>query len=338
MKLAYRQIEPFVAKPDPAARVILIYGPDAGLIKERAATIGKTVVEDLYDPFNVCVLSCDDVADDPERLDTEARSVSMMGGDKLIRIEDAADKIKPMVELYLKNPSHEALVLLLAGALGPKSPLRQFCEKAKNAAAVPCYVEDERDLARLIRQTVMDAGKGIEPDAVQWLAANISGDRAKVRSELDKLLLYKGDEKTPISLYDANQACGVAGAQSLDDLVYSVAGRNSKAALKAYHTLMEEGVAFISVLRALQNHFRRLHLVKVHMMQGTDIGSAMKKLQPPVFFKLDAAFKAQVNGWSLHSIDKIMGKLTELEAQCKTTGMPVDTLCSQTILGISKMR
>ena len=53
MKLSYRQIEPFVAKPDPAARVILIYGPDAGLVRERAAIIGKSVVADLNDPFNV---------------------------------------------------------------------------------------------------------------------------------------------------------------------------------------------------------------------------------------------------------------------------------------------
>ena len=45
MKLQFRQIEPFVKKPDPAARVILIYGPDDGLIRERARAIGGTVVD-----------------------------------------------------------------------------------------------------------------------------------------------------------------------------------------------------------------------------------------------------------------------------------------------------
>jgi DNA polymerase-3 subunit delta len=33
MKLTFKQIEPFVKNPDRAARVILVYGPDQGLIR-----------------------------------------------------------------------------------------------------------------------------------------------------------------------------------------------------------------------------------------------------------------------------------------------------------------
>ncbi|MCD8497536.1 MAG: hypothetical protein LRZ85_05310 [Alphaproteobacteria bacterium] len=79
MKLAFRDIEPFVKKPDPAARVVLVYGPDSGLMKERAALIGKSVVADLNDPFNVAVLNADDLAEDPARLSDEASAMSMMG-------------------------------------------------------------------------------------------------------------------------------------------------------------------------------------------------------------------------------------------------------------------
>ena len=42
MKLVFKQIEPFVAAPDPAARVILVYGPDQGLMKERSTRMAKT--------------------------------------------------------------------------------------------------------------------------------------------------------------------------------------------------------------------------------------------------------------------------------------------------------
>ena len=82
MKLAYRDIEPFIKAPNPAARVILVYGPDAGLVKERAQTMGKTVVEDLNAPFNVAVLSTDILSEDPSRLSDEAQAVSMMGGER----------------------------------------------------------------------------------------------------------------------------------------------------------------------------------------------------------------------------------------------------------------
>lgn len=327
-----------MAKPDPAARVILIYGPDAGLVKERAALIGKTVVADLNDPFNVAVLTSDQIIEDPARLADEASALSMMGGDRLIRVEDAADKIVTFVKTYLENPSQYSLVLLIAGELGKNSKLRMLCEGSKNAAALPCYVDDVRDLGRIIRQTLHDGGHTIESEAVQWLAANISGDRAKVRSELEKLSIYKGEEKTPITVADAMAACGAAGAQSFDDLVFNVGGRNTEAALRAYAVLSAEGIPFVAVLRSLQNHFRRLHRVKSEVAGGEETGKAMKDLKPPVFYKVEDAFRAQLNGWSLASLDKILGRLMELEAQCKQTAMPSDTLCAQAILGISKMR
>lgn len=338
MKLSYRDIEPFVKKPNPAARVILVYGPDSGLVGERCQIIGKTVVDDLNDPFNVAALSVDILAEDPARLGDEAGAISMMGGDRLIKINGGSDKLTTLLKSYLEDPSPSALVLVSAGDLGTRSSLRKLCESAKNAAAVPCYVEDERDLSRFIRETMQTANLRIDQDAVIWLAANISGDRGKVRSELEKLITYKGDENSPISLADVQAACGAAGAQGFDDLVFSVAGRNSKAALKAYATLMEEGTAFIAILRSMQNHFRRLHQVKSAMQQGADMDMAMKKLSPPVFFKQAPAFRGQINTWSLPALHSVMAKITDLEAQCKQTGMPVEVLCSQAILAISKMR
>ncbi len=338
MKIQFRQLEQFVKSPDAAARVILVYGPDQGLVSERSSIIGKSVVEDLNDPFNVAALSVDMLAEDPARLSDEAGAISMMGGDRLIRIEDGGDKLTVLIKSYLEAPSPSALVVIQAGELGPRSSLRKLCETAKNAAAVPCYVEDERDVSRFIRDFVAEHGKSVDQDAAQWLAANISGDRAKVRSELEKLVTYKGMEQGAISIADAQAACGAAGVQGFDDLVYAVAGRNAAGALKAYSTLSAEGVAFIAILRSLQNHFRRLHLVQCHLEAGLGMDIAMKKLAPPVFFKQAPAFKGQVNGWSRGALESVLSKLTDLEAQCKTTGMPVEALCSQAILAISKSR
>lgn len=338
MKLAYRDIEPFVKSPDKAARVILVYGSDAGLVSERANTMGKTVCPDLNDPFNVCTMTADQLIDDPARLSDEANAISMMGGDRLIRIEDGADKLTTLLKTYLENPSPSALVVVRAGELGTKSTLRALCEKAKNAAAVPCYVEDARDLTRFIQDTVRAENKNIDRDAVAWLASNISGDRRKVRTELDKLLIYKWNEAGSITLADAQAACGAAGVQSFDDLVYAVAGRNAASALRAYTTLTAEGENFVTILRVMQNHFRKLHLVKSYVAAGEDTDIAMKRLNPPIFFKQADMFRTQVNQWTMPALNTAMQKLTDLEAQCKQTGMPTETLCAQAILSISKSR
>lgn len=338
MKLSFRDIEPFVKAPRPEARVILVYGPDNGLMKERAKTMGLTIVEDINDPFNAVTLSTDALNEDPARLSDEAGAISMMGGNRLIRIEDAGDKLTTLLKTYLEAPSETALVILEAGELGPRSSLRKLCESAKNAAAVPCYVEDERDLSRLIRETLQAEQMTIDNDACSWLAANISGDRGKVRGELEKLITYKGNDKAPITLNDVRACCGEAGALALDDLVYNVAGHNAGAALKTFNQLIEEGVPFIVILRSLQNHFRRLHITKAKMDRGESADQAVKGLAPPIFFKQQPAFKAQASRWSLKGITNVLEKLSSLEAQCKQTGMPVDTLCAQAVLGISKSR
>jgi DNA polymerase III subunit delta len=338
MKLTWRQIEPFLKKPDPAARVVLVYGPDGGLARERVKLIGLTVVQDINDPFNVAVLSADAVISDPARLNDEAHAISMMGGNRLVRIEGAGDKITTVLKDYLKNPSPHTLVLVEAGELSTRSPLRQLCEKAANAAALPCYVEDERDLAKLIRETLSAANLRIENDALAWLAAAISGDRAKARGEIEKLITYKGNETGAITLADAQAACGDAGAKGLDELVYGAAGGRAAQALAAHNLLAEEGVSFVVSLRALQNHFRKLHLTRLRVESGESPEAAMKKLQPPIFFKLEDDFRSQLRNWPLTAIEKVLLRLMDVEAQCKRTGAPVETLCSQAILGIAMMK
>lgn len=338
MKLPSREIENFVRSPNPAARVILVYGPDDGLVSERSKTMGLSQVSDLSDPFNVTVLAAEDITADPSRLGDEAAAQSMMGGNRLVRVSGATDKISPAVKDYLATPDAYNLVIIEAGELGPRSPLRLICEKAKNAAAVPCYIDDEQGLSQVIRQFFSDQNRQIDPDAVVFLSANLGGNRLRTRTELEKLLTYKGNDSSAITLDDAQGAIGGQGAQGLDDLVMATGGAQTDKALSGFDRLNAEGVAVIAILRALQNHFRRLHKAKTLMDQGTPSKQAMQSLSPPVFFKQEAGFQAQINRWSFAGIESALSRLAEIEAQSKQTATPAETLCRQAILGLSRAR
>lgn len=337
MKLTWKQIDPFLKKPDPKARVVLVYGPDNGLMRERAKTIAKTIVDNLDDPFNVVTLNTEILNEDPARLNDEAMAMSMMGGARLIKIEQGSDKLTPIIKDYLDNPSDENLVIIEADALGTRSSLRMLCEKSKMAAALPCYVEDERGVGNVIRETLSNAGYFINADAAHILAANVMGDRTRVRSEIEKLMLYMGDDKNIMTEHVQNSVGNIAEA-NLDDLVYAVGGGNTKKAIESYNRLISEGVADIAILRSLQNHFRRLHYTQSIIQGGKTTEQAIKSLTPPIFFKVEPAFKAQLNKWQGAKLEMILQKLVELEAQTKRTGTPVQTLCSQAILSISAVR
>src|SRR6201996_954349 len=108
MKLQGAAVERFLGKPDPAVRAVIVYGGDEGLVRERAARLGKTVVADLADPFQVAVLSGDALAGDPALLADEASAMSLMGGRRLIRIRDGSDKVTKALNAMLDGPTGDS--------------------------------------------------------------------------------------------------------------------------------------------------------------------------------------------------------------------------------------
>ncbi len=47
-----KEIDAFLARPDPGRPIILLYGPDSGLVRERAEALLASAVDDPSDPFS----------------------------------------------------------------------------------------------------------------------------------------------------------------------------------------------------------------------------------------------------------------------------------------------
>ena len=54
--------------PEPRILVVLVYGPDTGLVAERAAKLVKGMGADPDDPFAMVKLDGDTLASDPGRI------------------------------------------------------------------------------------------------------------------------------------------------------------------------------------------------------------------------------------------------------------------------------
>ncbi len=320
---------------------------------ERAKTICKTVVEDLNDPFQVAVITSSDLDESPSRFFDEANAMSMMGGRRLVRVKHAGDKLTTTLKDYLKQPNPDALVVIEAGDLGPRSTLRKLVEAEKSGAAtVPCYVDDNRSIGGIIEQTVRHAGFQIDRDAMMWLSDALAGDRQRIRRDLDKLITYMGphvdyqgvdgppitENMGRVTMEDAMACCADVGATELDAFMMAVGGRNGVKTQQIYEKLKQEDVSFITVLRVLQNHFRRLHIVRTKLDAGDFVDNAMKSLNPPVFFKQADAFKAQTSGWSTKAIENILRALVDLEKRCKQTGSMPETLIGQFLVSVTASR
>jgi DNA polymerase III subunit delta len=339
MKIDNRAIPGFLKKPDAGIRAILLFGPDAGLVRERGETIGRTVVPDLADPFRVADIAPDMLKDDPARLSDEAASISMLGGRRLIRVRGAGTETVAAAKNFLDDAKGDGLVVIEAGDLESKSALRKLFESAavKNAAAIPCYRDEGASLGKTIADAFVAEGVKASSDAVEWLAGRLGSDRAITRSEIGKLALYAGKGGT-ITLENARELVGDSADLDLDDLARATAIGDMAALDRAFAKLEGEGGSPIMILRALGRHFLRLQTAAGHMAHGLDSDAAMAKLFPPVFWKEKDPFKTQLNRWPLPRIQMALERLLEAEIQCKSSGaIPADLIAQRCLLALAQM-
>src|SRR5437868_7995534 len=141
------EIERFLARPDRP--IVLVFGPDAGLVRERVEALVRGSVDDPKDPFQLARLDGDELASEPTRLVEEANTIPLFGGRRAVWVKAGGRNFAPAVESLLAAASPECRVVIEAGELRKNAPLRVLCERAKNAAALPCYIDDDKALAAL---------------------------------------------------------------------------------------------------------------------------------------------------------------------------------------------
>ena len=338
MKLRAGEIDRFVKTPDPKAQVILIFGPDQGLVRERSNLLGKTVLDDLSDPFRVADLNDTDLKQDPARLADEAAAISMLGGRRLVRIRNAGDSLTKTIDAFLKNPSGDALILLEGADLTPRSSLRKLAESAKNAAALPCYADDARTLERVIEEKLKQAGLRAEPDAFAYLASHLGSDRGITLQELDKLILYVGLDApdSRVTLDDVSACIGDTAATRIDDIVDATALGDFRGLDVALAKAGEADTSPVAVLNAVIRHFQQLHLVIGRINAGSDRDAAIKALRPPIHFRRAATMSRQAGLWDLSRLNRALILLSEADRQCKTTGFPDRAICAQALMRIAQ--
>ena len=325
----------FLGRPDPGISFVLIYGPDRGLVSARADALAGTVADDPGDPFLVTVLDADSVKGDPARLADEANALGLGGGRRVVRVSGAGDALAPAFEDLLAGNGCASLVVVEAGDLGKRSPLRRLFENSAIAGALPCYADAGGSLAAVIKETLAAQELTASRDAMVYLTGNLGADHLQTIAELEKLALYMGAPGT-VELADAMAAVVDSSASGLDDVIFAAAGGDRAGLDRALARAYAGGTHPVGVLRACARHLQRLHLAAGMIARGSTPKRAMASLRPPVFFKLTDAFGKQLRLWSPAHLADAMALVSEAEADCKTTGLPAEALCSRALMRIGQ--
>jgi DNA polymerase-3 subunit delta len=328
--IAPRSLPGFLSGGAKGFDAALVYGPDQGLVRERADALARAVVPDFRDPFNYIEIGEADLKAEPARLLDEAAALSFAGGRRVVRLRAqgqagsaAACALVEAVETGRVKP--EALVVVEAGELPKTSALRKAFEKAKKAAALPCYPDGPAEVRALALDMARAEGLSIDEDALSLLVSTLGDDRGVTRSELEKLVIYKCGQRSEhraISLADARAVVAEAAGEEFDDAAAAAAEGDAKALARTLFSSTSAGGGPIGLLRALLRQFQRLREAKARISAGETPFTAMMKLRPPVFQSEQRAFEARLKRWTLPQLEAALDMLLAAEFDAKTTGAP----------------
>ncbi|WP_196260308.1 DNA polymerase III subunit delta [Pelagibacterium limicola] len=327
-----KDIAAFLARPDLSQGLVLVYGPDAGLVSENAGLVVKRQMGENPDPESLITLQMSEIEADPQRLGIETRTPSLFGGDRLIRIRNANNKLAPTLAELL-DEGLPVLVVVEGGDFKPSEALRKLAEARKDARALPCYADTGQAVDLLIRQTLAENKIRSEPDLAPLLRDMLGNDRQVTRRELEKLVLYAGEGGT-LTRDDVLALCGDNGALALDAMVDAIgtghAGRLDDAMIRA-------GAAGTDAQRLLAvalGHFSRLRAMRAEIDAGATADQVLARATPRVHFSRKSALEQQLRLWTDSSLAAACARLAGAIAQSRKTAPLAPAIARQALLAI----
>lgn len=237
----------------PLPLVVLLWGDEAGGIRQAAQTVANAVASrtglTLDDPFGVESLTLPDLAAEPSRLTDACLTLSFTSPHKLVWLKgvsgtERAEELKNLTEAVTETLRHPlqgvTLLLPVPGHLDKKHALVKALEAHAGALAVRFFTDTGRDLESFLKAELARLGATATSGALHALAAGLGADREIARREVEKLACYAGAEQPITEAHVQASLCG-ATPSGVFLLAEAVLAQNPAKVDALLYQLQEQG-------------------------------------------------------------------------------------------------
>jgi DNA polymerase III subunit delta len=329
-----KEIDAFLARPDSGRAIILLYGPDAGLVRERADALLASAVDDPNDPFSLVRLDGDELSAEPSRLVDEAMTMPLFGGRRAIRVRAGSRSFASAIDTLAETPLKDCRIVIEAGELRPESPLRKACERAKAAVAIACYPDGERDLARLIDDELRVSNLRIADDARATLVAHLGGDRQASRNELKKLALYAHGQ-SEVTLDDVMAVVADASELKIDPIVDGAFAGKPELVESEFAKAMVAGTYPGMIISAAQRQAAWLHKSALAVAEGTPVSALLDGGFPRLHFSRKSNVETALRNFSVARLAIIIEQLGAAALETRKQASLAAVIAQRALLSIA---
>jgi DNA polymerase III subunit delta len=337
---------------DPIAPVYLFHGEEPYLIDQAVAAIMKRVAGDAPSSFDVDSISFAEMTPaevlaracaypmSAEKRVVVARDVEKVlgkpggktGDDRGREGENKGGSLKPLMD-FIASPLETTCLMLTAGKKldGRLKAVKDLQDRGAAYEFMPLY---ESEVPAWITDHVRAAGRSVDDDASQLLAAYVGSSLFDISSEIEKLLIYTAG-KPSISTEDVATLVGVSREYNVFELQRAVASRNLGKSLSVLEHMMDAGQSGPYLTTVLTGYFTRIWKLHALTRRLRDEKKIMEEMEvaPFVFRELRGA----AENYPAAEIGRAFASLLEADLRLKSGGMEqrstLDALLIQLIAG-----
>ncbi|MFN3664139.1 DNA polymerase III subunit delta [Yoonia sp.] len=337
MKLSGDAAAGYLRKPDPSHAGLLIFGADPMRVAtKRQEAIAALVGPQGEEEMRLTRINAGDLRKDPALLDDAIKAQGFFPGHRVAFVEDATDGLSKLVDTVLADwRAGDAQLVVTAGSLTAKSPLRKVFEGHRNAMAIGIYDDPPNmsDIARAVTEAGLPQPGRDVMDALFALANTLEpGD---FRQTVEKVGLYKQGDDTPLTIADITANAPQSAEVDVDDVLDVVTSGQVDQLGPVLRGLYAQGVTPVTLCIGAMRHFRRLHVVA---SDPGGPGSGVGRLRPPVFGPRRDKIARQVSQWGRDRLERALTALTDTDLQLRSASTaPQAALMERTLIRLAMM-
>lgn len=330
------EVDGWLARPQGAFPIVLIYGPDRGLVSERASQFVREAGFAADDPFSVTRLDAGELESDPGRLMDEANTVAMFADRRLIWIKGAGahKALGSALKDLCAAPPDATTILVEGGDMKKGAPIRAAIEQGSAGMALPCYVDQARAIDGVIDEVLARDGLAIAADARQTLKASLGGDRLATRSEIEKLALYAREDGR-VELAHVADIIGDVSAKSMDDATDAILAGDIAGFDRAFSGWINGGNAPFQLVSAIMRQLQQLELLRMAVDGGASASAAIGAAKPPVFFSRRSTVENALRKWTAPAIARGLERLQATVLTMRTRSQLDEPTARQALLALA---
>lgn len=344
MPTAYpNQLDATLRQSKPA--VLLLWGDDAGAIRQSAQAAVAASGVDVDDPFASEKLTLTDLLAQPSRLAESATTLGFGGGRRLIQLtgiggEESASHLSILTEAVkglMEQPdlSGALVVLPIPHVLEKTSAIVKAVEGHPHGLSVRFFLPTARDLAQWLQGAFSAAGKRPDGDAMALLTDSLGADREQAQREVEKLLLYIGEAET-ITADDVRASLSGAVPADAFRLTEAVASRDVRNTDRLIRLLTEEGEDLNTAFSLTISHLGKLRKAQDLKQQGKtddELLQAAGKVKAPPSAK--AAYLQQVKAYPANRLATLPTYALETLAAARSGTLDGHLVLSRALLALA---